>query len=120
MEYRFEKLKVWHQARDFCSDIYKLTKSFPKEEMFGLTSQIRRAASSIALNIAEGSNRKSDNEFARFLKIAQASLCETVTALYLALDQQYVTKGTFQELYDNSINLSSRLTATIRSVERKL
>lgn len=105
MEYRFEKLKVWHQGRDFCNAIYEATKSFPKEERFCLTDQLRRAGLSIPLNIAEGSNRKSDVEFIRFLRISQASLCEVVTALYISLDQKYISQEFFNQIYQDSINL---------------
>jgi len=118
MQYRFEKLKVWQQAREFCNSVYSITKSFPRDERFALIDQIRRAAVSIVLNIAEGSNRRSDPDFVRFLKIAQASLCETITAFYIALDQGYLGQADFNKLYEDSILLSSRITATIKSINR--
>lgn len=118
MQYRFEKLKVWQQAREFCNSVYSITKAFPKDERFSLIDQIRRAAVSVALNIAEGSNRRSDPDFVRFLRIAQASLCETVTALYIALDQRYLGQVDFDNLYEDSVLLSSRITATIKSINK--
>lgn len=117
MNYRFENLKVWHQARDFCNSIYETTRHFPKEERFGLIDQLRRASLSIPLNIAEGSNRMSDLEFIRFLRIARGSACEVVTGLYIASDQKYIPKEKFEDLYQKSIKLSSRLTATIKSIQ---
>lgn len=90
MSFRFEKLEVWQEARVFAADIYKVTSRFPQEEKFGLTNQLRRAGVSIALNIAEGSSRKSDREFIRFLRTAMGSLEEIVTGFYIALDLHYL------------------------------
>lgn len=69
MYYRFENLEVWKLGKEFVVEIYKITKNFPKDELFGLTSQLRRAAVSVVLNIAEGSDRKSDNEFKIFKNV---------------------------------------------------
>lgn len=77
--FRFEKLEIWNDARDFVKEIYKLGVGFPKEEKFCLTDQMRRAAISIVLNIAEGSDRKSDADFRRFLRCAIGSLEEVVS-----------------------------------------
>lgn len=71
--FRFEKFEVWKQSVDFADLIYTLTRGFPRDEQFGLTSQMRRAAVSVSSNIAEGSSRLSDKEFARFVEIAYAS-----------------------------------------------
>lgn len=83
----FERLDVWNRAVKFASKIYAATKSFPREELFGLTSQIRRAAVSVAANIAEGSSRSSGKDQARFFEMAFGSLNEAATILYIASDQ---------------------------------
>ena len=72
----FRQLRVWQLAHELTLDVYRITKSFPKDEQYGLTSQLRRCSSSIAANIAEGCGRGSDSEFARFLQIAMGSACE--------------------------------------------
>ena len=116
MYYRFENLEVWKNSRFFISNIYKLTKKFPKNESFGLTSQIQRAAISVALNIAEGSDRRSDLDFKRFLRMALGSLDEVVTALYIAMDLEFIDNKDFQFLYEES----NKLTSQIRALSNKL
>lgn len=117
MSFRFEKLTVWQEARKFCGEIYKIAKNFPKEERFGLIDQLRRAAVSIALNIAEGSDRKSDREFKRYLRMAITSCEEVVTALYISLDQNYLNKKDFDILYEDANRLVARLNALINSLQ---
>ena len=102
MVYRLEKLDVWQLARDFTKVIYKITNTFPKDEIYGLTSQTRRASVSIVLNIAEGSERKSDVEFIRFLRIAYSSLQEVIAASYKAYDQEYINEQTLDFLHKKS------------------
>ena len=86
----FKKYHIWKLSHDLTLDIYKLTHGFPKEELYGLTSQIRRASSSIPTNISEGCGRDSDAEFNRFLTIALGSACETEYLIILAKDLTYV------------------------------
>lgn len=117
MSFRFEQLTVWKEAREFAGAIYRITKVFPKEERFGLIDQLRRAAVSIALNIAEGSDRKSDLEFRRYLRMAKGSCEEVVIALYISLDQNYLTKEDFAILYENANRLVARLNALSRSLQ---
>ena len=85
----FRNLRVWQEAHHFTVSVYKLTREFPREELFGLTSQLRRAATSIGANIAEGAGRNSLKEFARFLDIAAGSASECEYLLILATDLGY-------------------------------
>lgn len=119
MGFKFEKLRVWSEAKDYCSLIYKTTKVFPKEERFCLVDQIRRAAISISLNISEGSMKQSDIDFSRFLKISQGSLCEVITGMYIALDQGYTSRVEFEEVYSQGELLLGRIRATINSLNTK-
>jgi four helix bundle protein len=87
----YQDLLVWQKAMDLATDCYKITKSFPKEELYGLVSQIRRCAVSILSNIAEGQGRNSKNEFVHFLGVAQGSLRELETQIILSQRIEYVT-----------------------------
>ena len=82
--HRFEELKIWQKAMDITESVYKMSSSFPKEEKYGLTSQIRRCAVSIPSNIAEGAGRNTNGEFKQFLGIANGSSYELLTQLYLS------------------------------------
>lgn len=95
--YGFEKLEVYQLSRRFRVEIKKMTRDFPSDEKFELTSQIRRSSSSIATNLAEGSGRASSNDQAYFTNISYASGLETIDHLNYALDMEYVTK----EVYSN-------------------
>lgn len=116
MSFRFEKLTVWQDARIFAGRIYSLTKAFPASERFGLIDQLRRAAVSIALNIAEGSDRKSDAEFKRYLRMAISSCEEVVTALYISLDQKYLSEEDFDKLYNDANFLVAKINALMKSL----
>ena len=87
---RFQELKVWQKAVKLSVDIYKESKKFPKEEQYGLTSQLRRSAVSIAANIAEGAGRVSKKEFANFLSIASGSCAEAYTHILIAKELDYL------------------------------
>ncbi|MBI2062142.1 MAG: four helix bundle protein [Candidatus Yanofskybacteria bacterium] len=117
MYYRFENLEAWQLGKKFTSEIYKTTEKFPKNELFGLTNQLRRAAVSVVLNIAEGSERKSDPEFRRFLRISIGSLSEVVTGLYVALDLGFVNKKEFDKLYQDSGLVVSKIKALISKMK---
>ena len=119
MTFRFEKLTVWQDARHFATDVYRVTSRFPKEEKFGLTDQIRRASVSISLNIAEGSSRRSDKDFTRFLRVALGSLEEAVTGFYIALDLKYLNQKEFDPLYKKTNLLASKINALIRSLKKQ-
>ncbi|WP_172284409.1 four helix bundle protein [Chryseobacterium sp. LAM-KRS1] len=91
----YTELEVWIEGRQLVDLVYTLTKKFPKEELFGLTNQIRRAAISIPSNIAEGCGRRTSRDTLQFLHVARGSLYELETQFYLAFDQEYVTKEDF-------------------------
>lgn len=116
--FRFEKLEVWRDAREFVSLVYQITAYFPSKERFGLVDQTRRAAVSIALNIAEGSTKGSDPDFRRFLKMAQGSVNEVVTGFYVALDQKFMNKRQFDQVYDFALKVNAKINALVRSVSR--
>ena len=86
----FTKIKAWQLADDLAVDAYKLTRKFPREEIYGLTSQLRRAASSVPANIAEGSNRTSNAEYLHFLSVAAGSLAEVRYFLHLSKRLEYI------------------------------
>lgn len=91
--FRFEKLDVWQKGIDFADRVYRVTRAFPNDERFGLTSQMRRAAVSISSNIAEGSGRSSDRDFAHFVEIAYGSLMEVVSQARVALRQEFLKQA---------------------------
>jgi four helix bundle protein len=99
MAFKFEKLLVWQKAVDLSDTIHQLSGSFPKNEIYILTSQIKRAADSVSLNIAEGSTGQSNPEFKRFLRIALRSDIEVVGCIYLARRRGYIKKDEFDKIY---------------------
>jgi four helix bundle protein len=111
MAFKFENLKIWKESVKFSSEIFTLTKKFPKNEQFALTSQLNRAAVSISLNIAEGEGRNSDTDLSRFIQISIGSLNEVVTILYIALDKKYIHKNEFDLFYKRCEELSKMLYA---------
>ena len=96
--FSFEKLIAWQKARELASEIYKITKLFPKDEVFGLTSQMRRCAVSIASNLAEGSGRNSMKDKARFTEIAFGSALELLNQLILSFDFKYFKEQKYIEI----------------------
>jgi len=113
----YKDLIVWQKAMDLAEEIYRLSKSFPREELYGLTSQIRRAAVSVPSNIAEGHARQSTAEFRNFLSIAQGSLAEVDTQQLLAQRFQYLTaaqalkaEGLITEIRKMLYSLMAKLT----------
>jgi len=116
--FRFEKLDTWQLARTYNRAIYAASRKFPKEELFALTSQIRRASVSISSNIAEGSGRNSDADFAHFLEIAYGSLLETVSQMFLALDEGYLSEEMFREVADQADTLAGKIVGLTKSLGR--
>ncbi|TRX72377.1 four helix bundle protein [Carboxylicivirga sp. M1479] len=96
-KHNFKGLQIWQKGRVLVKDIYQLTSEFPKSELYGLVSQMRRASVSIPSNIAEGSGRKTSKEFSRFLEIAYSSALELETQLYLSFDLSFISESTLDE-----------------------
>ena len=115
--HNYKELKVWQKAGEFVKFIYILTNKFPKEELYGIVSQMRRAAISISSNIAEGSGHTSNKDFSRFLEISYSSASELETQLILSFDLEFIDKD---ELDDGMMNLNEiqkMLTGLINSLK---
>jgi len=114
-----EKLEVWSKAIDFVITVYKMTDLFPKEEKFGLTSQIRRAAVSIPANIAEGAARQSPKEFAYFLSNAQGSASELETELLIAQRLGYLDEEVYSEMRTTLDSIGRMIVGLSQYLKRK-
>ena len=112
-------LDAWRKSVDFVVEVYKMTDTFPKEEKFGLTSQIRRASVSIPTNIAEGAARKSDKEFLQFLSIAQGSASEVETEILIAHRLGYLNKQDFEHADLCLDDIGRMLTGLSNHLKRK-
>lgn len=124
MEYResitsFTQLKAWQESHKLVLEIYEITKVFPKDEQFGLTNQIRRAAVSITSNIAEGFRRETYKDKIRFYFISLASLSELQNQLLLARDIKYLDKEKFMEIAKQSVIASKLIMGLIKSSKTK-
>lgn len=117
MPFKFEKLEIWKMAIEMADNIHLLTRSFPKEEMFSLTSQMKRAADSISLNIAEGSTGQSNPEQVKFLGYSQRSSLEVVNCLYLAIKRNYIDQKIFDKLYSDLEKLVVKIQAFKNSLK---
>ncbi|MFH6994469.1 four helix bundle protein [Flavobacterium sp. FlaQc-48] len=114
--HQFKELLIWKKSRLFCSKIYSATATFPSEEKFGITNQLRRASVSIPSNIAEGSSRNSNKDFARFLEIAIGSAYEVETQLLISSDLGFINEESTIELtnmLEEIIKMTSRFRATL-------
>lgn len=109
--FKFEKLIIWQRSMELGENVNTLSSEFPPKEIYNLSSQIRRAADSVALNIAEGSIVQSAPEYKKFLGYSIRSLAEVVTCLYKAKNRDYITDTNFSELYEFSFNLMNMLIA---------
>jgi four helix bundle protein len=114
--FNFEKLEVWQKAIDFADLVYSATRTFPSEERFGLTNQMRRAAVSVSSNIAEGSSRRSKVDFGRFLEIATGSVFEVVSQAFIARRQSLIDEKKFKALYAAAEEQSKMLSGLRRSL----
>ena len=118
--FNFEKLEVWHKAVEFADHVYTLTRSFPEDERFGLTVQMRRAAVSISSNIAEGSSRSSKSDFARFVQIATGSVFEVVSQATICRRQGLLSQSAFTQLYSAAEEQSKMLSGLKKSFNQPL
>ena len=110
MGFRFEQLEIWKLAIDFASHVYEVTEAFPRPEVFGLRSDIRKAGNSVPLNIGEGAGRGTKKDFARFLDIAMGSVYEVVTGMAIALKRRYIATGEYRAIYDEAEVPAKKLT----------
>ena len=109
MEFKFEKLIIWQKAMDYGESIFQLANNFPKEEVYNLMSQIKRAVDSIALNISEGSIGQSNAEFKKFMGYSIRSLAEVITCLHKAKRRGYNSDQEFMEHYEFAFNLMNMM-----------
>jgi len=116
MMFGFEKLVVWKKSIDLADDVYRLTRQFPDYEKFGLANQMRRAVVSISSNIAEGSSRESQKDFARFLRIAYGSLMELISQLHIAQRQSFIEKEDARQLYKDADEIARMISGLKRSL----
>lgn len=114
----FRELVVWQRAMQLANHVYDIIIRFLKEEMFGLSSQMRRAAISVASNIAEGSQRGGKKEFVHFLTIARGSLAELLTQLIFAYDRKFINKEEYNRAYDLIDEVSGMSMRLIQSLKR--
>jgi four helix bundle protein len=112
----FRQLQVWEKAHQLALAIYKITKEFPKEELYGLTSQIRRASMSIPTNIAEGCGKYTDADFARFLQIAMGSASETEYQLLLSHDLGFLNTERYSVLNADITEVKRMLASLLRTI----
>jgi four helix bundle protein len=113
----FRSLRVWEKAHRLTLDIYSASKTFPREEIYGLTSQMRRASASVGMNIAEGCCRKGNVELARFLQIAMGSASEVEYQLLLAHDLDYLKSPDYERLATQAVEVKRMLSSLMQRVK---
>lgn len=112
----FRKLKIWNCSVELATDIYAITTRFPKTELYGITSQIRRSVVSISSNIAEGAGRQSRKEFSQFLNIAKGSCYELETQLLISKNLQYVEEDDYLKLEEKLVKIEKMIYALIKKL----
>ena len=112
----FRDLLIWQKAMNLVTEIYQLTNLFPKEEIYGLTSQIRRSGISIPSNIAEGYGRNGTKDYLKFLNIAIASLYEMQTQLEIAYNLKYINEFQFNKIFEESREIERMMSSFIRKI----
>jgi four helix bundle protein len=115
----FRDLIVWQKAMDLVTEVYKITKTFPKEEVYGLISQMRRCAVSIPSNIAEGHSRHSRKDFLRYLEIAMGSIFELQTQNEIASKLNYIAEASVLDIFDKSREVERMLSSMMRKLKLK-
>ncbi len=115
----YRDLKVWQKAMKLVTGVYSTTKYLPKEEIYGLVSQIRKSAVSIPSNIAEGYGRNSTNDYIRFLQISNGSLYELQTQLEICLNLQYLSRDTFEKVYQQSREIERMISSLVKKLSKK-
>ena len=115
----YRDLQVWQKSMTLVTEVYKISKGFPKDEAYGLTSQIRRCAISIPSNMAEGYGRNSTNEYIHFLRIATGSLYELQTQMEISMNLCYLNRDEFDKLYEVSREIERMLSSLIRKLSSK-
>lgn len=115
----FRKLKIWDRSVELATVIYDITKNYPKNEMYGIVSQMRRSVVSISSNIAEGAGRQSKKEFKRFLNIAKGSSYELETQLTISKNLGFITHNQFDEITRSLIELHKMIHSLIKTLNKK-
>lgn len=115
----YRNLRVWNEAMTLAEQCYRLTRGFPKDELYGMTSQIRRSAASVPANIAEGYGRESRGEYVQFLRVAQGSLKELETHILLSQRVGLASEEAFEPVVNQCETVGKMLRALIRSLQNK-
>ncbi|MFO0964913.1 MAG: four helix bundle protein [Gemmataceae bacterium] len=113
----FRKLKVWEKSHSFVLDIYTATEAFPRTELYGLTSQLRRSAMSVPMNIAEGCGRGSDADFGRFLQMSLGSACEADYQILLSSDLKFLNAAAYDRLQRSIQEVKRMLSGLLQKVK---
>ena len=116
MPFRFESLAIWRSAREFSKAVYGVTATFPRSEMFGLTSQMTRAANAVSLLIAEGAGLPTKTLFNHRLGLAMGELFEVASGAFVAEDQKYLTESQHHEIYSHAQRLARQINAFRRTL----
>lgn len=119
MAFKFEQLRVWQKSLQLNSLVNEVTRNFPKDELFVLSSQIKRAADSVALNIAEGSTGQSNKEFVKFLRYALRSNIEVVGCIFIARERNIISTENFDKIYSMSEEILSMISALIKKLDNE-
>ena len=114
----FKSLVVWQKSVSLVTEIYHLTENYPKNEVFGLTSQIRRASLSIPSNISEGHSRRSSNDYIQFLKIARGSLAELETQILISKNLNFISEKQYQDFETKFLEIAKMLNSLITSIQK--